>query len=122
EYRPGDNLYTDSTVALDASTGELKWYFQYTPNDPFDYDEVGVQTLLDITVDGQPRKVVGHFGRNGFYYNLDRTNGQFINAIQYVDNLNWTDGIDPKTGKPVEYDPSRDVQVYKVEINRSLGD
>lgn len=112
EYRPGDNLYSNSSIALDADTGELKWHFQYTPNDYMDYDEVGVQLLVDTKIDGEDRKVLAHFGRNGLFYTLDRTNGSFIAANQYVNKLNWTKGIDPKTGKPVEYDSSKALQVY----------
>lgn len=100
--RPGDNLYTQSTVALDADTGQLKWYFQYTPNDQWDYDEPGSQQLF--TYDGQLR--LGHYGRNGFVYVLNATDGTFINGTQYVDELNWTAGLDEKTGLPVEYDPA----------------
>jgi len=122
EYRPGDNLYTNSTLAVDADTGKIVWYFQYTPNDKFDYDEVGSQMLYDVSINGEPRKVLGHFGRNGFYYTLDRTNGSFISASQYVNNLNWTKGIDPKTGKPVEYDPAKKVQQYAVVSNRASGE
>ena len=120
EYRPGSNLYTNSTVALDADTGELKWYFQYTPGDYMDYDEVGPQLLLDTTIDGEDRKVLAHFGRNGFFYTLDRTNGAYINSGQYVNNLTWTAGIDPKTGLPVEYDPEAALQTYAMgPINRA---
>jgi alcohol dehydrogenase (cytochrome c) len=121
EYRPGDNLYTNSTLAIDADTGKIVWYFQYTPNDAYDYDEVGSQMIYDVTINGEPRKVLGHFGRNGFYYTLDRTNGSFISAAQYVKNLNWTKGIDPKTGKPVEYDPAKKAQQYAVASNRKSG-
>ena len=68
--------------------------------------------LYDTTINGETRKVVGHFGRNGFFYSLDRNNGSFIKGAQYVNDLNWTKGLDPKTGKPVEYDPKLDVQIY----------
>ena len=112
EYRPGDNLYTDSTVALDADTGKLKWFFQYTPGDYHDYDEVGPQLLMDVKVDGKDRKVLSHFGRNGIFYSLDRDNGSYIQSGQYVSKLSWTKGIDPKTGKPLEYDPSKSLQSY----------
>jgi alcohol dehydrogenase (cytochrome c) len=122
EFRPGDNLYTDSVVALDVETGELAWYFQYTPNDSWDYDEVGVHMLYDIEIDGELRKVVGHYARNGFYYTLDRTNGEFIKAEQYVNDLNWTAGIDAETGLPVDYDPSRDVQIYNPEARALRAD
>jgi alcohol dehydrogenase (cytochrome c) len=114
EYRPGDNLFTNSTVAYDVETGKMKWYFQYTPGDFLDYDEVGINSLIDTKVDGEDRKIVAHFSRNGFFYRLDRTNGQFMSAEQYAQKLNWTDGIDPKTGKPVEYDPKKDLQTYKI--------
>ncbi|HMD65248.1 MAG TPA: hypothetical protein VKG22_01200, partial [Stellaceae bacterium] len=122
EYRPGDNLYTNSTLAIDADSGKIVWYFQYTPNDKFDYDEVGSQMIYDVTINDEPRKVLGHFGRNGFYYTLDRTNGSFIGASQYVKNVNWTKGIDPKTGKPVEYDSSKKLQQYAVASLRGGGE
>ena len=115
EFRPGDNLFTNSAVALDVDTGEVAWYFQYTPNDSWDYDEVGVHMLYDIEIDGRMRKAVAHFGRNGFFYTLDRTTGEFIKAEKYVNDLNWTAGIDPVTGKPVDYDPNLDVQIYNPE-------
>ncbi|MGZ9811876.1 outer membrane protein assembly factor BamB family protein [Pseudoroseicyclus sp. H15] len=113
QARPGDNLYSDSTVALDAETGELNWYFQYTPNDSFDYDEANTQTLYNVEVDGEPRELLGHVGRNGFFYNIDATNGGYVSGSQYVDEVTWTDGIDSKTGLPMEYDESLAVQVYQ---------
>jgi alcohol dehydrogenase (cytochrome c) len=121
EGRKGDNLYTESTVALNADTGKLVWYFQYTPNDPYDYDEVGSQTLIDATVDGKPRKVLSHFGRNGFYYKLDARTGRFLGGSQYVLQLNWSKGLNPKTGKPLEYDPRKAMQIYAVEPRRNEG-
>jgi alcohol dehydrogenase (cytochrome c) len=114
EYRPGDNLYTNSSVGFDVATGKMKWYFQYTPGDFLDYDEIGIQQLVDTKVNGEDRKILAHFGRNGFFYTLDRTNGQFISAEQYAQKINWTDGIDPKTGKPIEYDANKDLQTYKI--------
>jgi alcohol dehydrogenase (cytochrome c) len=122
QYRPGDNLYTNSVVALNIDTGKLAWHFQYTPNDSWDYDEVGVHMLYDITIDGRRRKVVSHFARNGFFYTIDRTNGAFIKAEQYVNEMNWTKGINPKTGKPYEYDPKLDVQVYNPAARALRGD
>ncbi len=122
EFRPGDNLFTNSVVALDVDTGEPAWYFQYTPNDSWDYDEVGVHMLYDIEIDGRLRKAVAHFGRNGFFYTLDRTTGAFIKAEQYVNDLNWTAGIDPVTGKPVDYDPNLDVQIYNPEARAMRSD
>jgi alcohol dehydrogenase (cytochrome c) len=114
EYRPGDNLYTNSTLGLDVDTGKMKWYFQYTPGDFLDYDEIGINQLINTKVNGEDRKILAHFARNGFYYTLDRANGQFIQAQQYAVKVNWTDGIDPKTGKPVEYDAKKDLQIYKI--------
>ena len=112
EARPGDNLYTNSVVALDIETGKLVWYFQYTPGDYMDFDEVGTHLLIDREIEGKNRKVAVHFGRNGFFYRLDRTNGSFIGAKQYVEKLTWTAGVDSKTGKPLGYDPSTGLQVY----------
>ena len=122
EFRPGDNLYTNSAVALDVATGERAWHFQYTPNDSWDYDEVGVHMLYDTTIDGEVRKVVSHFGRNGFFYSLDRTNGRFIKGAKYVNDLNWTAGLDPVTGRPVDYDPNLDVQIYNPEARALRAD
>ncbi len=113
--RPGDNLYTNSTVALSAETGELNWHFQYTPNDSWDFDEVGTQQLITVNINGEDRKIVSHFGRNGFYYDLDATNGAYVNGSQYAEKVTWTAGIDPKTGMPVEYDPNLAVQKYLPE-------
>lgn len=121
EFRPGDNLYTNSSLALDADTGELKWHFQYTPGDYMDYDEVGVQLLMDVKINGEDRKVLSHFGRNGVFYSLDRTNGAYIQSAQYVTQLNWTKGVDPKTGKPVEYDPSKSLQTYAMGVLNRAG-
>ena len=122
EYRPGDNLYTNSTVALNVETGELEWYFQYTPGDYMDYDEVGPALLMNVTIDGEERKVMGRFGRNGIFYTLDRATGAYINSVAYVSNLNWTEGIDPKTGKPLEYDPEADLQTYAIGRITRAGD
>ena len=122
EFRPGDNLYTNSAVALDVTTGERAWHFQYTPNDSWDYDEVGVHMLYDTMIDGRLRKVVAHYGRNGFFYSLDRTDGTFIKAAQYVNDLTWTAGIDPQTGRPVDYDPNLDVQIYNPEARALRSD
>jgi alcohol dehydrogenase (cytochrome c) len=122
EFRPGDNLYSDSAVAVNIDTGKLAWYFQYTPGDSWDYDENGIHMLYDTVIDGQPRKVVGHFGRNGFWYSLDRANGSFIKSTQYANELNWTKGIDQKTGKPVEYNPALAVQTYIPATRTLRGD
>jgi alcohol dehydrogenase (cytochrome c) len=111
-FRPGDNLFTNSAIAFNATTGRIAWWHQYTPNDNRDYDETGVHILIDAKINGEDRKIVSHPARNGFTYSFDRLNGQFLKATQHVKQVTWTKGIDPKTGKPVDYDPSRDIQAY----------
>ena len=120
-YRPGDNLYTSSAIAFDAATGKIKWYHQYTPNDNRDYDETGAHVIVDAKVNGEDRKLLVHAGRNGFEYTFDRINGQFLKAAQTVRDVTWTKGIDPKTGKPLEYDPAKDLQLY-AEPASTVGD
>ena len=90
--RPGDNLYSSSVVALDPDTGELAWHFQFTPNDPYDYDSVQVPVLVDYPAqDGGTLPLMFWANRNGFFYVLDRTTGRFINGQPYV-YLNWAEG------------------------------
>ena len=112
QYRPGDNKWAASVLALNPANGQIKWGFQYTPNDPYDFDEISEHPIINAKVNGEDRKLVVHAARNGFYYALDRTNGSFVAGKQYVDELTWTPGLDPKTGKPLNYDPTKDVQVY----------
>src|SRR4030095_1185819 len=97
--RMGDNLYTDSVLALDPDTGALKWYFQFSPHDPYDYDSVQVGVLADINWKGTPTKAILWGNRNGFFYVLDRTNGKFLSAMPFV-KVNWASGIDDK-GRPI---------------------
>ena len=111
-YRPGDNLYTNSAISWDPESGKMNWYFQYTPGDMWDYDEVGTHILIDGVVAGQPRKLITHSARNGFLYTMDRANGAMVVAKPYLDNVNWTKGIDQKTGKPIDYDPTKEIQTY----------
>jgi alcohol dehydrogenase (cytochrome c) len=111
-YRPGDNLYTNSVISWNPDDGRMNWYHQYTPGDHWDYDEAGSHILIDTQVNGEPRKLVTHSGRNGFLYTLERHNGQTVIAKPYLDNVNWTKGIDQKTGKPVDYVPNADFQAY----------
>ena len=110
-YRPGDNLYTNSAISWDPDTGAMNWYFQYTPGDMWDYDEIGTHILIDGQVAGEPRKLITHSARNGHLYTMDRNNGQIIGAKPYT-TVNWTRGIDQKTGKPLDYDPTREIQIY----------
>ncbi|MGK0258291.1 MAG: alcohol dehydrogenase (cytochrome c) [Candidatus Azotimanducaceae bacterium] len=97
--RPGDNLYSDSAIALDADTGELKWHFQFTPNDGYDYDAVQVPVLVDRDWQGEPRKLMLWANRNGYFYVLDRTTGEFLLGEPYV-KVNWSSGLD-KNGRPI---------------------
>ena len=103
EPRPGDDLYTDCLLALDADTGKLKWYFQFTPHDLFDYDATETPMLVDTTFRGEKRKLVVEANRNGFIYVLDRTDGRFLLATRFAEKLNWTSGIDQK-GRPIRTD------------------
>jgi len=98
--RKGDNLYSDSLIALDADTGKMKWHFQFTPHDLWDWDAQAWPVLIDMPWEGKPRKLVYHANRNGFFYVLDRTNGQFLRATRLGEKINWASGMDPKTGRP----------------------
>jgi alcohol dehydrogenase (cytochrome c) len=99
DSRAGDNLYSESVVALDADTGQLKWHFQFTPHDEFDYDAVQVPVLVDLPWQGTMRKVMLWANRNGFWYVLDRRTGQFLSGKPFV-KVNWTSGLDEK-GRPM---------------------
>jgi alcohol dehydrogenase (cytochrome c) len=98
--RPGDNLYSDSVVALDADTGKLKWHFQFTPNDGYDYDSVQVPVLADLNWKGTPTKAMLWANRNGFFYVLDRTTGKFLLGTNFV-KVNWASGLD-ESGRPIQ--------------------
>src|SRR3989454_2583595 len=98
--RPGDDLYTDCVLALDPDSGKLKWYFQFTPHDLFDYDATETAVLIDAVYKGEPRKLLVEANRNGFIYVLDRTNGKFLSAVRFAEKLNWAKGIDPQ-GRPI---------------------
>jgi alcohol dehydrogenase (cytochrome c) len=97
--RQGANLYSDSVVALDADSGKLKWHFQFTPNDPYDYDSVQVPVLVDTAWRGRQRKLMLWANRNGFYYVLDRVTGEFLSGNSFV-KVNWAKGLDD-AGKPI---------------------
>jgi alcohol dehydrogenase (cytochrome c) len=93
KIRPGDNLYTDSIVALDADTGKLKWHYQEIPNDSWDFDSCYEPVLIDVTQDGTVRKLVVHPNKSGYTWVIDRVTGKFINAWPYVDTINWVKSI-----------------------------
>ena len=100
DQRPGDNLYTDSVIAVDADTGALKWHFQFTPNDGYDYDAVQMAVLADINWRGTPTKAMLWANRNGYFYVLDRTNGKFLHGSPFV-KVNWASGLDAN-GRPIQ--------------------
>ena len=99
--RMGSNLYTNSLVALDADTGKLKWYFQETPHDLWDYDSDPEPVLFDASVNGATQKLVVHSSKNGYAYVFDRVSGKLQRAFPYVDTINWTKGLDAN-GKPLD--------------------
>ena len=103
DNREGDNLYTNSVLALDPDTGELKWYFQFTPHDIWDYDGNTGMFLLDVQRGGETVKALAQPNRNGFLYVLDRQSGKFLHGASYVEQLNWAKGLD-ESGRP-QVDP-----------------
>jgi alcohol dehydrogenase (cytochrome c) len=121
-YRPGDNLYTDSMISWDPDSGKMNWYFQYLPGDMWDYDEEGSHILIDGEIGGQKHTLVTHSSRNGFLYTFERANGQPVMAKPYLERITWTKGIDQKTGKPLDYDPGKDLQAYSGMQNQTLAD
>jgi alcohol dehydrogenase (cytochrome c) len=106
EYRPGDNKWASSVLAISPSDGKIKWGFQYTPNDPYDFDEISEHPIINGKVNGEDRKLVVHAARNGFFYVLDRTNGKLIAANNYV-KVTWASGVDLETGRPVWTEPTK---------------
>jgi alcohol dehydrogenase (cytochrome c) len=100
--RPGDDLYTSCLLALDPDTGALKWYFQFSPHDLYDYDAVQTPVLVDADFKDKPRKLVVTANRNGFLYILDRTNGRFLFAKQFALRQTWAKEIDA-SGRPISY-------------------
>lgn len=100
DQRPGDNLYTDCVIALDADTGRLTWHFQFTPNDAYDYDSVQIPVLVDMDWNGVPAKVMLWANRNGYFYALDRETGRFLRGTPFV-KVNWSRGLDER-GRPIQ--------------------
>jgi alcohol dehydrogenase (cytochrome c) len=97
--RPGDDLYTDCVLALNPDTGELKWYFQFTPHDLYDYDANETPVLVDAEENGTMRHLLVQANRNGFFYVLNRTNGKLLHATPFVEKLNWANAVD-SSGRP----------------------
>jgi alcohol dehydrogenase (cytochrome c) len=99
--RQGDNLYSDSILALDRKTGRLRWFYQFTPHDLWDWDATETPVLVDADWQGQPRKLMLHANRNGFFYVFDRRDGKLLLARQFIKLLTWARGIGPD-GRPVK--------------------
>jgi len=98
--RPGDNLYSASTLAIDPDTGVIKWHYQTTPHDGWDFDGVNEFIPFDATINGKPMKLGAKADRNGYFYVLDRTNGKLVSASKFVQQTTWANGINLKTGRP----------------------
>ncbi|MGB2605085.1 MAG: PQQ-dependent dehydrogenase, methanol/ethanol family [Candidatus Sulfotelmatobacter sp.] len=97
--RPGDDLYTDCVLALNPDTGDLKWYFQFTPHDLYDYDANETPLLVDAEENGTMRHLLVQANRNGFFYVLNRTNGKLLHATPFIEKLNWANAVD-SSGRP----------------------
>ncbi len=100
--RGGDSLYICSVLAIKPSTGEIVWYYQFSPGDPYDYDGVNELVLADLPIDGKMTKAVMQANRNGYFYVLDRTNGKLLSANPFAKKITWASGIDIKTGRPID--------------------
>ncbi len=101
DERIGDNLYSDSLLALDLASGKLKWYYQFTPHDLWDWDATETPMIINTTWEGRPRKLVVQANRNGFFYVFDRADGKLLLATQFIKNLTWASGIGAD-GKPIK--------------------
>ena len=115
QSRKGDNLYTCALVALNPDTGKMAWYFQTSPHDTHDWDSAQVPVLIDGQIDGRPRKLVAQAARNGYYFLIDRTNGQSITTVPYADFMNWSLGVNAK-GQPIN-NPAKDATVDGVLVS-----
>jgi alcohol dehydrogenase (cytochrome c) len=113
--RKGDDLYTNTIVALRPKTGELVWHYQMSPNDPFDHDNITSIIQAELTIEGKPTKVLLQAARNGFYYVIERKTGQLLAANPYV-KVTWADGIDKETGRPVWTETTKKAIAYTEEI------
>src|SRR3984957_8618291 len=116
--RKGDNLYTESIVALDVDTGKMKWHFQPSPHDTHDWDAIQTTVLIDGSINGQPRKLLAQASRNGYFFVLDRTNGKNIVTSEFV-KTNWAKGVDRK-GQPIP-DPAKEPQTDGALVSPNQG-
>ena len=116
KQRPGDNRWSMTIFARDADTGMAKWVYQMTPHDQWDYDGVNEMVLVDQTINGQPRKLLVHFDRNGFGYTLDRETGELLVAAKFDPAVNWSSGVDMDKSSPT-YGRPKVVPQYSTEHN-----
>ncbi len=119
DARLGDNLYSSSVLALDADTGKLKWYYQFSPHNEFDWDATQVPVLADIQYQGSPRKVMLWANRNGMFYVLDRTDGKFLLGKPFT-KVNWADGFDQE-GRPIIVPSVKPTQGGHLGLSRQPG-
>jgi alcohol dehydrogenase (cytochrome c) len=121
-YRPGDNLYANSVIAINPDTGKIVWHYQHVPNDSWDYDSISENIPFDLKgKDGKVVKAIANFHKNGFFYVNDRTNGKLISAVPFVEKLTWASKIDLQTGRPVETG-NRPGDPSKVTVAASSGE
>ncbi|MEA2996138.1 MAG: hypothetical protein QOG74_1687 [Alphaproteobacteria bacterium] len=113
--RKGDNLYTNTIIAVRPKTGELVWHFQMSPNDPFDHDNITAIILAELTIEGKPTKVLLQAARNGFFYVIERKSGQLIAANPYV-KVTWATHIDKETGRPEWTETTKTAIAYTQQI------
>ena len=119
--RPGDNLYSSSILAIEPDSGKIKWHYQYTPHDGWDFDGVNEFISFDLKqADGKVVKAGGHADRNGFFYVIDRNNGKLINATPFVNKTTWASKIDLATGRPVYNDDNRPGSPSETEKGKSV--
>jgi len=117
EFRKGDNLYVASVLAIKPKTGEISWHYQFTPNDPYDYDAVNELVHASLMVKGVRTKVIMQANKNGFFYVIDRTNGKLLAANQFAKKVNWADRIDLASGRPVESELTKKFRAgEKIEV------
>ena len=119
--RPGDNLYSSSILAIEPDSGKIKWHYQYTPHDGWDFDGVNEFISFDLKqADGKVVKAGGHADRNGFFYVIDRNNGKLINATPFVNQTTWASKIDLDTGRPVYNDDNRPGSPSETDKGKSV--
>jgi alcohol dehydrogenase (cytochrome c) len=113
--REGDNLWTCSIVALNIDTGKIVWYYQVSPHDTHDWDATQTPILIDGTFNGKPRKMLAQASRNGYYFLLDRTNGEHLVTNKFIETMNWSKGVNAK-GQPIP-DPSKESTIDGVLVS-----